>query len=230
MTDAVGPGAGAALERILRERYSCRAFRAERVAEETIERILELAQRTASWCNTQPWHVYLLSGAARDRLAARLDEAAREREPVSDLAPPAAYRGVFQERRRAAGFALYESLGIERADLEGRQRQMLRNFAFFDAPHVAIVTSDADQGVYGAVDCGGYVANFVAAATALGVATIPQAAIAMHSDEVRAELGIPDDRLVVCAISFGLADEAHPANRFRTDRAVVDDAVTVLDA
>lgn len=47
----------------------------------------------------------------------------------------------------------------------------------------------------------------------------------MHSDAVRAHLGLTEDRLVVCAVSFGYADPDHPANTFRTERAEVGDAV-----
>ncbi|GAA2974068.1 nitroreductase [Microbacterium terrae] len=213
-------------DRLLAERWSCRAFLPDAVPAATIDRMLELAQRTPSWCNTQPWHLYLLSGDATRRLSDRLVTAAQTVRTVSDFPPPAEYRGVFQERRREAGYALYESVGIDRADRRGRAEQMLRNFQFFGAPHVVIITSDRDQGVYGAVDCGGYVANLVNAATALGVATIAQAAIAMHSDIVRQELAIPDDRQIVCAVSFGYADLEHPINGFRTSRAALDAAVT----
>ena len=104
--------------------------------------------------------------------------------------------------------------------------QLLRNFRFFDAPHVAVVTSDAGLGTYGAVDCGGYVSTFLAAATALGVATCAQAALALYSDGVRDFLQLAPDRLVVCGIAFGYADHSHPANSYRTDRAALADAVT----
>ncbi|WP_218177769.1 nitroreductase [Amycolatopsis australiensis] len=107
-------------------------------------------------------------------------------------------------------------------------RQRLKNFEFFGAPHVAIVTTDRDQGTYGAIDCGGYVANLLLAARSLGVATIPQAAIAMYAGHVRRHFGLPDDRLVVCAVSFGYADTSHPVNRFRTTRAAVDDTVVMV--
>jgi nitroreductase len=107
---------------------------------------------------------------------------------------------------------------------------MLENFRFFGAPHVAIVTTDEALGVYGAVDCGAYVANFMLAARALGVATVPQAALAGYSEMVRAQLGVGDDRRVVCGISFGYADEAHPANSYRTSRAAIDEAATFIDA
>ncbi len=55
------------LEQLLRERHSCRAFLPEPVPRPTIERILTAAQRTASWCNSQPWQILIASGAAKER-------------------------------------------------------------------------------------------------------------------------------------------------------------------
>lgn len=194
-----------------------------------MKEMFEVAQRTPSWCNTQPWQVYVTSGDAIDRLATELVARAQEGRVTSDLPTPGRYVGVYAERRRQAGHALYESVGIEKSDRAGRDRQMLRNFSFFGAPHVAVVTTDSQLGVYGAVDCGGYVANLVNAASSWGVASIPQAAIAMHSDSVREILSIPADRRVVCAVSFGYPDGSHPANRFRTPRASVPEAVTFVE-
>ena len=58
------------LEELLGERYSCRAYRPEPVPRPTIDRILTAAQRTASWCNSQPWQVVIASGAAKERFRA----------------------------------------------------------------------------------------------------------------------------------------------------------------
>jgi nitroreductase len=93
---------------------------------------------------------------------------------------------------------------------------------------VAIITTAEALGVYGAVDCGGYVGNFMLAAQALGIATVPQAALAGQSDVVRKHLGLADDRRVVCGISFGYADEAHLANSYRTNRATIPETVTFI--
>lgn len=220
MTDAA-----ATLGRILDDRYSCRAFRPEPVPEETIERILRMAQRTASWCNSQAWQVDLVSGPATAAFGKALTDHVMTNDMRSDLPAPERYEGVYGDRRRASGYGLYSALGIERTDHDARMRQMLENYRFFGAPHVAVITSDAGLGTYGAVDCGGYVATFLAAATSLGVATCAQAAIALYSDGVRRHLGLPDDRLVVCGIAFGYADEEHPANSFRTDRVELTDVV-----
>ncbi|MEO8006321.1 MAG: nitroreductase family protein, partial [Betaproteobacteria bacterium] len=46
----------------VRERYSCRRYQARSVPIETIRRILDVTQQTPSWCNTQPWHVVVVSG------------------------------------------------------------------------------------------------------------------------------------------------------------------------
>jgi nitroreductase len=54
------------LEELLGERFSCRAFKPDSVPRPIIERILKAAQRTASWCNSQPWQVVIASGEARE--------------------------------------------------------------------------------------------------------------------------------------------------------------------
>ncbi|MBC3191737.1 nitroreductase [Pseudonocardia sp. C8] len=217
------------VKKLLDARWSCRAFLPDQVPDDDLRAMFEIAQRTASWCNTQPWQVVVTRGEATRRFGRSLTEHARTHDPNPDLPMPAGYSGVYRDRRREAGFALYASLGIGREDKDRREVQRLRNFDFFDAPHVAVITTDREQGTYGAIDCGGYVANLVHAATSMGIASIPQAAIALHSDHVLSYLRLPEDRLVVCGVSFGYADTDHPVNGFRTTRADADGAVTFLD-
>ena len=104
-----------------------------------------------------------------------------------------------------------------------RGAQTSKNFELFDAPHVAILTTERDLGVYGVLDCGLYIQAFILAAHSLGVATIAQAALALCSPFLRTHLELPESREVVCGISFGYEDLEHPANGFRTERAPVSD-------
>lgn len=216
------------LDSLLAHRYSCRAFLTDEVPEQTVREVFDLAQRTASWCNTQPWQVIATRGGATRKLATGLLTHVAGAQPTGDLDLPSGYSGVYDERRRTSGYAPYASLGIERHDMPARAQQMMRNFDFFGAPHVAVVTTDREQGTYGAIDCGGYVGNLLLALRSRDIDSIAQAAIATYSDAVHELLAIPDDRLVVCAVAFGYADRDHPANGFRTDRAHLDDAVTFL--
>nr|WP_245663460.1 nitroreductase [Nocardia inohanensis] len=215
------------LQSLLDERYTCRAFRPDAVDRGTIESILRLAQRTPSWCNTQPWQLVVTEDpAATERFRKSLLEHVNGATPQSDIPFPAAYNGVYRDRRRECGGALYRAVGVERGDGAGSMRQMLRNFELFDAPHVAILTTEADLGVYGAVDCGLYLTSFLLGAQSLGVATAPQAALATYSPFLREYFDLPAHRQVVAAISFGYADSEHAANGFRTSRADLGEVVT----
>jgi nitroreductase len=218
------------LETLLADRFSCRAFKPDPVPQPTIERILQAAQKTASWCNSQPWQVVITSGAATQAFRELVMQAAKSGRPNSgDFPFPREYRGVYLERRRESGFQLYNTLGITRGDKEGYARQALENFNLFGAPHAAIIHTDEALGVYGAVDCGGYVTSFMLAAQALGIATVPQAALAFHAELVRKHFGLGEDRKIVCGISFGFADREHKANSYRTNRAALPDVATFVE-
>jgi nitroreductase len=211
---------------LLCERHSCRGFLPDPVEQPTIERILKLAQRTASWCNSQPWQLVITSGEGTERFRDALYKHVASAKPNPDFEFPREYRGVYLQRRRECGFQLYDSAGIARGDREASARQAMENFRFFGAPHVAIITTDAPLGVYGAVDCGAYVSNFMLAAHCLGVASIAQAALATQAEFIRSYFSLPEERLIVCGISFGYEDRENPVNGFRTSRADYNDAVT----
>ena len=213
------------LDALFARRHSCRAFRPDPVPRGTIAAIVAAARRVPSWCNAQPWQLVVTSGAETERLRAALIRAAQDGGHDPDVAFPSGYSGVYRERRRACGWQLYEAVGVQKGDRAGSARQMMENFRLFGAPHCAILSSPAELGSYGAMDCGGFVAAFTLAAQAAGVASIPQAALAAHAPLLRAQFAIPEDRLILCGIAFGYADPDHPANRFRTARAGVDEIV-----
>jgi len=223
------PGGIGAFEDLLKRRYSCRGFLAKPVPKATIERILETAQRTPSWCNAQPWQAHISSGAATERLRAVL----LAQVPTSKVEPefdfPREYRGVYLERRRECGFQLYDAVGVAKGDRAASAKQAMENFRLFGAPHAMVVTTDEALGVYGALDCGAWVNNFMLAAAAQGIACIAQAALAAYPRPLRDFFGIGEDRRIVCGMSFGYEDAQHPANRFRTRRAPLGEVARWLD-
>jgi nitroreductase len=217
------------LRRLSSSRFTCRAYQPTPVPNDVIESIVAIAGKSASWCNTQPWHMLVASLETTERFRNALTEHAAEAPGVdSDLPFPEEYRGHFAERRRDAGYRLYEALGIERGDKARRAAQSFENFRLFGAPHVAIVTIAAELGPYAAVDCGAFIGSFLLAAHAHGVSTTPQAALAQHAKFVRSYFGIGDDRKMVCGISFGYAQLDHPVNGFRTNRLPLDEVMRIV--
>lgn len=208
------------LRRLMRERYSCRAFRSDPVPEDTIRGIIDTARRTASWSNVQPWDelIVTLPGTTARLSAAFLVEAEAHPEIASDIPYPESYPAPHLARRREVGFGLYAALGIAREDRVARHAHHLKNFRFFGAPHVALFSVPRALGPYGLLDIGAFVSSFLLAAQAEGVATLAQAALAQHARVIREMFDLPEDRDFVCGISFGYALPEEAANRFRSTR------------
>lgn len=215
-----------ALDTLLSERWSCRAYTDQQVSQEIMEQLLTTAQRTPSWCNVQPWHVIVTSGEATEALRTALFST--DDGYGVDFDFPTAYTGVHRERRRESGWQLYDAVGIQKGDREASTAQGLKNFSLFGAPHVAIITTEADLGVYGAVDCGLYIDSFLLAAQALGLGACAQAALAARAPLLHERFAIPETRKVVCGVSFGYADRSHPTASYRTSRATLQEAVTFV--
>ncbi|MCU1648045.1 MAG: nitroreductase [Nocardia sp.] len=215
------------LERILDDRWACRQFLPDAVPGDTLDRLFRLAQRTPSWANTQPWQVVVTEGAGTDRfrkeLLAYIQGGAA---PAPDFPFPTEYTGAYKQRRRDCGVQLYDSVGIVKGDHARTMQQFLRNFELFDAPHVAVVTTQAALGIYGALDCGLYINSVLLGAQSLGLAAAPQAALASYSPFLHEYFGLPDNRRVLVGICLGYPDIDHPINSFRTARADLGDAVT----
>lgn len=85
------------------------------------------------------------------------------------------------------------------APVHGNRRS--KNFRCFGAPHVAIVTTDAELGFYGGVDCGLYLMSFMLALRAHGVDSIAQAALASHPDTLRRHIALDPSRRIVCGVA-----------------------------
>ena len=215
--------AAESFETLLRTRHSCRAFLDKPIARSDIERIIRIAGRVPSWCNAQPWKVVVTDRDETQRLRIALHAHMQVNSAAPDIPFPAGYSGQHKERRRACGFQLYDAVGIETGDRVASAAQMMENFNFFGAPHVAIISSGAELSAYGAMDCGGFVSAFTLAAQALGIASIPQASIASYAPLIRSHFGFEGDRLVLYALSLGYEDTDHPANNFRTERAEIDE-------
>ncbi len=223
------PDPFATLSALQDARWTCRAYADEPVPAETIAALLGLAQRTASWCNTQPWQIEVVSGAALVALREALAAHVLSSPQTPDLDWPAGYPGVYGDRRRECGFQLYDAVGISREDKEARLVQMLKNFEFFGAPHVALVHTPASLGAYGAVDAGLWLQSFLLGAEALGLGAAPQAALASYGAFWKEWFGLDEDRLVVFGVSFGVPDRSAPINAFRTSRADIADAARFHD-
>ena len=212
----------AELERVWRERRSSRAFRPEPLSRAELVEIFAAAQRAPSWCNVQPWRVVVTEPPRTAALAAALVAAATSGLPHAEVPFPLDYPPPYKQHRQDCGVALYQSMCVARDDTAGRYAAWLRNYALFDAPHVAIVACDRRLGPYAYVDVGVWLGYVLTACAALGVDTCPMASVAAYPEPLRAQLPIAESDVILFALALGHADDAAPANRTRTTRAPVE--------
>ncbi|MCB1853232.1 MAG: nitroreductase [Pseudomonadales bacterium] len=212
-------------DEIVFKRRSLRAFLPREVEADELQRIFAVAQRAPSNCNTQPWLTHVASGAALQALREELPKRFMAGEISLDFPYDGVYQGVYRERQYGSAQALYDSVGIAREDKAARHRQFMRNFTFFDAPHVAFLFLPEPFGLREAADLGMYAQTLMLAMTAHGLGSCPQTALGFQADTIRAGLGIDATNKLLFGISFGYPDPAAPANSCSTDRAGVPDAV-----
>lgn len=203
----------------LRARYSCRAFLPDPVPQALIDSAMADAQHVPSWCNSQPWQVIACGQAETDRLRAALYDHVAQASHASDIPFPAAYEGVYKDRRSTCGWQLYEAVRIEKGDRAASGQQMRENFRFFGAPHFVLITTPKALGSYGVLDCGAYVTALLLALEARGIGAIAMASVAGFAPFMRDWFDVTEDRDILCGISLGWPDKDHPANSFRTTRA-----------
>ncbi len=214
----------------LKSRRTVRGFLPKAVPAALIRDIFSAAQASASNCNTQPWQVSVVSGAARDRLADALVAhilAGAKPAPVFPLGD-ANLQGVYRERQIACAADYYGVMGITREDKAGRNALMMKNWQFFGAPHVAFLSMPASMGPVNAIDVGIYLQSLMLLMVEHGLASCPQGALAVFPEPVADIAHIPEDHGILCGLSFGYADEQAQINQAVMPRAPLDDSVTFI--
>nr|NYU02503.1 nitroreductase [Pseudomonas sp. SbOxS1] len=214
-------------QELVRTRRVARQFLPTPVDSELLVALLLDAQHSPSNCNTQPWVVHIVSGAARDLLSNALP-AADER---GDLTPDfefdmQSYTGVHAQRAQFSGRACYEAINVARDDQQGRLAAMQHNLSFFDAPHVALLfMPHIHDYVRSASDVGMYAQTFLLSLHARGLAGIPQTLLGLYARTIREVLGIREEMKLMFGISFGYADPQSLANFVAVGRAPLSESV-----
>ena len=224
----------AAVDAAITSRRSVRAFLPTPVPRTTVEDILRVAARAPSGTNTQPWKVWVLTGASKEALSARLraaydDPAERARHSEEYAYYPTDWVSPYLERRRKVGWDLYGLLGIGKGDKPRTHAQHRRNYDFFGAPVGLMFTLDRVMRQGSWLDFGMFLENVMVAARARGLDTCPQAAFTPFHRIVLEHLGAPPEQQLVCGMSLGHADPAAIENTLVTEREPVAAFTRFLD-
>jgi nitroreductase len=205
------------VETAMLTRRSVRAFKTDPVPKEVLTRIFSHAQQAPSWCNIQPWRVWVTRGAQTralvDAMTARHAGTPYARLPDGPRSTPSPTAST-----AVSAAALYSAMGVARDDRAGRQEAWMRNFRAFDAPHLAMVAIDRRFNRYAMLDLGCWLQSVLLLSTEEGLSTCSQAALALYPDVCRSLLGVTDDVQILFGIGLGYEAPEVPANACRTTR------------
>jgi|AntAceMinimDraft_8_1070364.scaffolds.fasta_scaffold67883_2 hypothetical protein len=213
-------------DEIVTSRHSLRAFLPQRLDDATLATIFNVAQQSPSNCNSQPWVTHVVSGEKLETLRREMPERFSAGNISMDFPYDGVYHGVYKERQYGAAQSLYAAAGIAREDKARRNVQFMRNFTFFDAPHVAFLFLPEPFGLREAADLGMYAQTLMLTLTAHGLGSCPQTALGFQADYVREHLGIEDNNKLLFGISFGHPNPDDRVNACVTVRATLPDAVS----
>lgn len=217
-------------ERLVRARRSVRGFLDKAVPQDLIQRIFETARWSPSGTNVQPWHILVASGGTRNRLRDGFLERVQRGDPIrTDHVPDGKTGDPWRERKRGCARALYDAMNIEWNDRDSRDDAYRRNYALFDAPHVAFFGIHEIFGPQSIADVGMFTQTLMLAMTAHGVACCAQGTMRNYPDFVRDVFGVGPEIKILYGISFGYEDTTVPANTTRTTRAPLTETVHFMD-
>ena len=213
-------------------RRSIRGYKPDPIPKQVIEEVLELAVRSPSSMNTQPWHLYVVTGEPLDKIRKENTERNISGVPPSReiRTPNKGYEGHHRERQIEIAVQLFQKMGIERDYKEGRQDWVLRGFRQFDAPLSIVVTFDREllDDDISKFDCGGIVNGLVTAGWSKGLGAVINSQVIMQSPVVREYAGIPDDQVIMICVAMGYPDDSFPANEVVSKRKSISELATFV--
>ena len=210
----------------IKTRRSVRGFKSTQIPEEAVRTLLQLANCSPSYTNTQPWEVAVVTGAKRDQLSKILyDLASSGLLSNSDIPAPTQWPTELANRSGEHTTRRFRVLEIDRDDVKGRNELRLMNYQFFGAPCVLFLYMDRTLSEWSIFDMGLFAQTLALAAHDLGLGTCLQASLTHYPDIVRDFLGLPLNKKLILGISIGYPEPAAKLNSYHSARKSLDDFV-----
>jgi len=214
----------------IESRKSIRSFKPEPVDKVLLSRLIDIAKRSPSYKNSQPWEVLILSGDKRAALSKKLLQLLHDDiEPSPDLAAPEHWPAAEAARIGNMLSSRSKAMGVDITTPAMVKRSKEANFNFYGAPHVIYLYQDGSLSDWSLFDLGLFAQNLMLAAHASGLATVPQAFATDYAKYVKNFLSIPAGKRLVLGLSIGYPNMDAPINQLKSERVGGDEIVTWLE-
>ena len=209
-----------AFKHLMAERHSARLFQKKEIPQETLKSIISTALDSPSWCNSQPWNVYVVSGKPLEEI--KKVWIAKNEEKIKgygDIEP--VHRTEFSERCQKNMQEEFKL--IEETTKDPELKSFWRaNIECFNAPTVVYLTVHKGHSKWSIYDLGGFGMALMLAAKDLGVDSVVAYELTKYPDVLRKNVNIPDTEDIAVGIALGYeTDDA--VNKFRAKKHTVEE-------
>jgi len=210
----------------IRTRTSIRKFKSESVSKDLLREIIDIAHRSPSYRNCQPWEVSVVSGGKKDALSALLINMAEKGVvPNPDIPAPQSWPSDIQLRIESHLKRRAENSGVNMSHPGYMKNNLIENFRFYGAPHAIFLFQDSSLSNWQILDMGMFAQSLMLAAHSKGVGTVPQAYLTHYPAVVKKFFEIPDSKRLVLGLSVGYPDMTEKAVPFRSDPVAVNSII-----
>jgi nitroreductase len=205
-------------------RHSVRDFTSKPVAKETVMKILEVATRSPSGGNGQPWEVFVASGATIEKIRKMYQERSRggAAAPGGPARPPS-QPAFIQERMSTIRNERFKLLGLDPADPASGKVFTEWGSRLFGVPVLVVICMD--KALSSNLDIGLFIQTICIAAQGYGVDSFIAGAFISQPDVLRQELEIPESLNIVTGIGLGYPNPKNIINTYRSPRRPIQEVV-----
>lgn len=209
---------------VVEKRHSVRQFADTKIEKKTIKEIVQLAQRTPSWVNSQPWQVYCAMG---DSLA-KIKDAYHQQDlkgnhgnPDLAVMPRDAWSANTQANMKqwrheiVHHFANFD---------EAHEKMTAASDTLYNSPAILYITIPKETPDWSILDAGAFAQTIMLAATNKGLSTIPTYNSVRFPEILHDVLDVSEDERFIIGISLGHAADM-TINSYHSKRLPLSDVL-----
>jgi len=214
----------------VRSRKSIRGYKPDPVPRKILSEIIEIASRSPSATNTQPWGITVIAGKTLENIRQGNIEMLNSGVVAKPEIPRHNYMGKYRQLQTDLAIDIFKLIGISREDKVKRQEWNKRGYRFFDAPVALILCIDKSAGQFQAVFDNGTIAQTIClVALDYGLGTCIETQGVAFPEIIRRFTGIPESKRIITCIAIGYPDWDSPVNALKSKREPIESFVTWLE-
>lgn len=212
---------------VVNSRRSIRWFQDREVATETLQTIVETAQKVPSFVNSQPVRVVIATGNTLATIREQHLQSVLNQTPSQSVLP---YQPIpeWDDGAKANIMGWFastkEQIGDDWGTMMGKAGANLYN-----AQAIVYLTLPKDYPDWSLVDLGAFSEALMLTAQDAGVDSLPAYEFVKFADDLMAPLKLTDDQQVVMGVGLGYRDEDSLLNQIRSGRMDTKSILTILD-